>query len=48
MFDDKFQKILVTKANLFPRQTIDNEQKKWKMDDTWYPVTFDEMKALLL
>jgi len=45
MFDDKFWEILVTETNLFARQTINNERKKRKVDDTWYPVTFDKLKA---
>ena len=44
-FDNKFWEILVTEANRFVDQTIHDERKKRYVDDTWYPVTLDEIKA---
>lgn len=44
-FDKKFWESLVTERNRFADQTIHDERKKRCVDDTWYPVTLDEMKA---
>ncbi|XP_033361397.1 piggyBac transposable element-derived protein 4-like [Bombus vosnesenskii] len=44
-FDNKFWEILVTETNRFADQTIHDELKKRYVDDTWYPVTLDEIKA---
>ncbi|XP_046142213.1 piggyBac transposable element-derived protein 4-like [Osmia bicornis bicornis] len=45
IFDNKFWEILVTETNRFAQQTIHNEHKRRHVDDTWYPVTLDEMKT---
>lgn len=44
-FDNKFWEILVTETNRFADQTIHDERKKRYVDDTWYPVTLDEIKT---
>ncbi|XP_015180955.1 PREDICTED: piggyBac transposable element-derived protein 2-like [Polistes dominula] len=44
-FDNKFWEILVTETNRFADQTLHDERKKRYVDDTWYSVTSDEIKA---
>ncbi|KAG7202527.1 hypothetical protein KM043_009727 [Ampulex compressa] len=44
-FDNKFWEILVAETNRFADQTIHGERKKRYVEDTWYPVTLDEIKA---
>lgn len=45
IFDNKFWEIFVAETNRFAYQAMHDERKKQKVDDTWYPVTLDEMKA---
>lgn len=45
IFDNKFWEIFVVETNRFAYQAMHDERKKQKVDDTWYPVTLDEMKA---
>lgn len=42
---DKFWEILATETNRFGLQAMHNKQKRRRVDDTWYSVTLDEMKA---
>ncbi|KAL2717623.1 piggyBac transposable element-derived protein 4-like [Vespula squamosa] len=45
VFDENFWNLLVTQTNLYADQIMSNERKRRKMDDTWFSVTQDEMKA---
>lgn len=45
IFDNKFWEILVTETNRFAHQTMHDERKRRKLDDTWYPVILDEIKV---
>lgn len=45
IFDNKLWEILVTETNRFAYQTMHDERKRRKVDDAWYPITLDEIKA---
>lgn len=47
-FDDVFWQTLTTETNRYAQQIIDGPQaEKKKIDENWYPVTVDEMKAYM-
>lgn len=45
VFDNKLWEILITETNRFAYQTMHDEYKRRKVDDNWYPVPLDEVKA---
>lgn len=45
IFDNKLWDIIIMETNRFAYQEMNDECKRRKVDDNWYPVTLDEIKA---
>lgn len=47
VFANEFWETLVEETNRYAEQVIGDETKKKKIDDEWFPVSIDEMKAFM-